>query len=99
MREGHGEPCHHCGRPCDALAANPLLWPTMLPAEQSVRPYHMGCAADLLRDAARYRWIVGNGVGRLDDLYDTCNWKPAPGQIDALVDAEIAREKAESGNG
>lgn len=53
--------------------------------------------ADLLRDAARYRWIIGNGIGRLDDLYDACNWEPAPGQIDALIDAEIARD-AEGGD-
>lgn len=61
-------------------------------------PYEHCKARDLLRDAARYRWIIGNGVDRLDDLYDTCNWEPAPGQIAALIDTEIAREKADSRN-
>lgn len=54
---------------------------------------------DLLRDAARYQWIVSH-PGRMEDLYAACNWEPVyetcswrSPQVDALIDAEIAREK------
>lgn len=65
---------------------------TELPPEQ-IGP----AISDLMRDAARYRWIIGNGVGRLDDLYDACNWEPVHGQIDGLIDAEITREAEKEG--
>ena len=54
---------------------------------------------DLLRDAARYRWLLKQTAisgTELYDLYAACNWEPAEGQIDALIDAEIAREAGEA---
>ena len=54
---------------------------------------------DLLRDAARYRWLLKQTVisgTELYDLYAACNWEPAEGQIDALIDAEITREAGET---
>ena len=54
---------------------------------------------DLLRDAARYRWLLKQTAisgTELYDLYAACNWEPAEGQIDALIEAEIAREDGET---
>jgi hypothetical protein len=56
MAEGHNEPCYACGELCNSLTGDPGEWPTMLPAEQSARPFHMKCAAAMMREAARYRW-------------------------------------------
>lgn len=52
MAEGHNEPCYACGELCNSLTGDPGQWPTMLPAEQSARPFHMRCAAAMMRDAA-----------------------------------------------
>jgi len=52
--------------------------------------------ADLLRDAAMYRWIVnleGDWANRMDDIYAACNWRPTAEQVDALISAEIARKR------
>jgi hypothetical protein len=58
--------------------------------------------ADLLRDAERYRWLreahrlsevfVGDGVGDAVNLDNS-----TPEQFDALIDAEIARERQPGG--
>lgn len=89
-QKGQNEPCYHCGKPCNSLAGNPLLWPTMVPAERSCRPMHMGCVADLLRDAALYRKLRERVFrqGRvLEEVLTTLTRT-----LDDF-DAEIAREK------
>jgi hypothetical protein len=51
-------------------------------------------------DAARYRWIVnleGDWANRLDDIYTACNWRPTTEQVDALIDAKMARERKPEG--
>lgn len=86
MAEGHNEPCYACGEFCNSLAGDPGQWPTMLPAEQSARPFHMKCAAAMMRDAARYR-----NMREAEWILRRVNMTSA--EVDYLNDAEIARKK------
>jgi hypothetical protein len=85
MAEGHNEPCYACGELCNSLTGDPGQWPTMLPAKQSARPFHMRCAAAMMRDAARYRWLRGQRTYP----FGSTDWD----DLDSLIDTEIAREK------
>lgn len=94
---GHDQPCYACGEPCNSDAGDPGLWPTMLPAEQSARPFHMKCAASIMRDAARYCWLLRQNV---EALYGNCilDWdgeqsKEEDERIHGVIDANIERER------
>jgi hypothetical protein len=99
MAEGHNEPCYACGELCNSLTGDPGQWPTMLPAEQSARPFHMRCAAAMMRDAARYRdmrdalYKFGNGTYATFGEPHTDKTLADSEEFDRDFDAEIAREK------
>ncbi|HEV2101022.1 MAG TPA: hypothetical protein VGR45_19105 [Stellaceae bacterium] len=47
---------------------------------------------DLLRDAARYRWLIRHPGRLIDDLYDA-DEAATKENVGAMIDAEIAREE------
>ena len=57
------------------------------PSETSKESYER-----ILCDAARYRWLIAHPGRLVDDFYDPIMGAPMV-DIDALIDAEIAREE------
>jgi hypothetical protein len=56
--EGHGKPCHYCGKPCSSVSGSPSLWPVALCRPDNpgvVRWHHTGCVSERLMalDAAQ----------------------------------------------
>lgn len=52
---GHGDPCWYCAERCDSVAANPGLWPLLLPLDNArpgyCVPVHTNCVLDRLNRA------------------------------------------------